>query len=91
MSLASLAADLKALSEAEGAPQRASESEKRLLARAAVDYVLSEAAGDQEPEDIGTAITLAASAAATQVGADPDELVEFARSYLRRIVSGTAL
>jgi hypothetical protein len=91
VSLASLGADLLALSEAAPAPQSSEALDTRPLARAAVDYVLSEADGDVEPEDIGVAIALAAGAAATEAGAPIDDVVSEARTYLSRILSGTEL
>jgi len=91
VSLASLGADLAALSESHAAPQSDDQVDTRPLARAAVDYVLSEAEGDAEPEDIGIAIGLAASAAATEAKVSVDDVLSEARTYLRRILSGTAL
>ena len=91
MSLASLAAELQALSESHSAPETLSEDDMGLLARGAVDYVLSEAEGDTSPEDIGLAITIAAGAAAQDAGEDAEKLVEHARGYLRRILAGTEL
>lgn len=91
MSLASLAADLLALSGAQGAPQLDEEVDTGPIARGVVDYVLSEAEGDTDPEDIGVAIAIAASAIATEHELDEDEVLNSARTYLRQILSGTAL
>jgi len=90
MGLKSLAADLLTLSEAQGAPQIDEEPDTRLLARAAVDYVLSEAESDAGPEDIGVAITLAVEAVSSDAGADAEIVLEQARTYLRRILAATA-